>query len=82
MPDRAGHVDDSRHNDTSRSLRIARTPSAGVGDRPHDIATVYVGSPLGNMDPGAQRLSGMLLLHVRPGAVQKVMYISLAGRAD
>ena len=50
MPDRAGHVEDTRHHDTSRSPRTARTSSADVGDRLHDIATVDVGSPQGNLE--------------------------------
>ena len=82
MPDRAGHVEDTRHHDTSRSPRIARTSSTGVGDRPHDIATVDVEAPQGNLGRVRSTYWDMPLLHVRPGNIQKVMYINLARRTD
>ena len=70
------------HHDTSRSPRIALTSSASVGDRPHAIATVAVGSPLGDLDLVRGTCWDMILLHVRPVNIRKVMYINLARRTD
>ena len=82
MPDGAGHVEDSRDPDTSRSLRRLRSSPADAGERRHETATVEVGSPQGYLEWMRSTYRGMPLLHARPGNIQKVMYINLAKRTD